>query len=132
MQFSLLNNTHPRCTIMNHSCEPNCVWIFNGKAMVVRTVSNISSNDQVKLMTTDAFEVTAFFSKLFISYIAQLDCCRNRRACLRDHYAFECSCVRCTREEGNDEEVEHTMTTIKSSERLYNTQIGNGCYITLS
>ena len=63
-------------------------------------------------------------NKLFISYIAQVDSCSSRRACLRDHYAFECTCVRCAREEGNDEEVERNMTTIKANEQLYKTLIG--------
>lgn len=63
-------------------------------------------------------------TKLFISYIALVESCSHRRACLLDHYAFECTCVRCRREEGNDGEVERNMATIKANEQLYNTQIG--------
>ncbi|KAL5496865.1 hypothetical protein EMCRGX_G013235 [Ephydatia muelleri] len=63
--------------------------------------------------------------QLFISYIALVESCSHRRACLLDHYTFECTCVRCKREEGNDGEVERNMATIKANEQLYNTQIEN-------
>ncbi|KAL5496874.1 hypothetical protein EMCRGX_G013245 [Ephydatia muelleri] len=96
------------CTMMNHSCEPNCAWSFDGKAMVIHAVTDISADEQ-----------------LFISYIALVESCSHRRACLLDHYAFECTCVRCRREEGNDGEVERNMATIKANEQLYNTQIEN-------
>lgn len=119
-----------RCTIMNHSCEPNCTWSFDGKAMVIRAVTNILTDEQV-LLATDLhttfhplFLFFFFLTKLFISYIALVESCNHRRACLLEHYAFECNCVRCRREEGIDGEVERNMATIKANEQLYKTQIG--------
>ena len=114
---------------MNHSCEPNCSWSFDGNAMVIRAITDISADEQVisaKDPTTlqSIFCLLFLFPKLFISYIALVESCSHRRACLLDHYAFECTCVRCRREEGKDVDVERNMTTIKANEQLYKTQIG--------
>ena len=33
--------------MLNHSCEPNCVWVSDGRNMVVRTVRDVAAGEQV-------------------------------------------------------------------------------------
>ena len=33
--------------MLNHSCEPNCVWVSDGRNMVVRTVRDVAVGEQV-------------------------------------------------------------------------------------
>lgn len=33
--------------MLNHSCEPNCVWVSDGRTMVIRTVKDVAAGEQV-------------------------------------------------------------------------------------
>ena len=61
--------------MMNHSCEPNCAWSFDGKAMVIRAVTDISADEQVILLR-DLHSELSLSSVVFFLYKAfhQLHC----------------------------------------------------------
>lgn len=38
---------YPSASLLNHSCQPNCVAVFAGKDMLVRAVRDIPSGGEV-------------------------------------------------------------------------------------
>lgn len=62
--------------MMNHSCEPNCAWSFDGKAMVIHAVTDISADEQVILLRDLHSELSLSSGVVFFKYKAfyQLHC----------------------------------------------------------
>ncbi|KAL9706736.1 hypothetical protein quinque_010254 [Culex quinquefasciatus] len=73
-------------SIMDHSCRPNAVAIFDGCNLNVRLLE-------------DYHGAEIDFSKIFISYIDLLNPTDVRRDMLRKRYYFECGCERCRDEQ---------------------------------
>ncbi|PKI38461.1 hypothetical protein CRG98_041160 [Punica granatum] len=71
---------YPVISIINHSCLPNAVLVFEGTAAVVRTVQHISGGSEVS-----------------ISYIETARSTMTRLKALKEQYFFTCSCPRCDR-----------------------------------
>ncbi|XP_031390525.1 histone-lysine N-methyltransferase ASHR1 isoform X2 [Punica granatum] len=71
---------YPVISIINHSCLPNAVLVFEGTAAVVRTVQRISGGSEVS-----------------ISYIETARSTMTRLKALKEQYFFTCSCPRCDR-----------------------------------
>ncbi|KAK4745202.1 hypothetical protein SAY87_011514 [Trapa incisa] len=69
---------YPVISIINHSCLPNAVLVFEETAAVVRAVQYISSGSEVS-----------------ISYIETAGSTITRQKALKEQYFFTCSCPRC-------------------------------------
>ncbi|XP_021737875.1 histone-lysine N-methyltransferase ASHR1-like isoform X1 [Chenopodium quinoa] len=69
---------YPVISIINHSCLPNAVLMFEGKQAVVRAVQPIPKGTEV-----------------LISYIETAGSTMTRQKALKEQYLFSCSCPRC-------------------------------------
>ncbi|KNA09525.1 hypothetical protein SOVF_152750 [Spinacia oleracea] len=69
---------YPVISVINHSCLPNAVLMFEGKTAVVRAVQPIPKGSEV-----------------LISYIETAGSTMTRQKALNEQYFFNCSCPRC-------------------------------------
>lgn len=69
----------PLVSIINHSCSPNAVLVFEEKMAVVRAMENISKDSEVT-----------------ISYIETAGSTLTRQKSLKEQYLFHCQCARCS------------------------------------
>nr|XP_006817727.1 PREDICTED: histone-lysine N-methyltransferase SMYD3-like [Saccoglossus kowalevskii] len=69
---------YPSASLLNHSCDPNCVAVFNGTDLCIRAVKPISVGDEC-----------------VISYIEMMSTTSERREHLQDQYYFQCVCHAC-------------------------------------
>ncbi|KAL0969326.1 hypothetical protein UPYG_G00225600 [Umbra pygmaea] len=70
---------YPSMSLLNHDCRPNCVMLFQGTTLHLRSVRDIHPTEE-----------------LTISYIGVLSPTRERRAQLLDQYHFICQCQLCS------------------------------------
>ncbi|KAL8777903.1 MAG: hypothetical protein Q9194_002292 [Teloschistes cf. exilis] len=89
---------------LNHSCDPNCVFIFSGRSLSVRSLGLIPAGGE-----------------LTISYIDTTMSCRERQRTLKANYYFDCSCPYCNaslscREHDIPEPLKAKMTADKISQ----------------
>ncbi|XP_077213980.1 SET domain group 37 isoform X2 [Tasmannia lanceolata] len=71
---------YPIISIINHSCMPNSVLVFEGRLAVVRAVEPIAKGDEVS-----------------ISYIEIAASTMTRQKALKEQYHFTCTCPRCVK-----------------------------------
>ncbi|XP_057975006.1 histone-lysine N-methyltransferase ASHR1 isoform X3 [Malania oleifera] len=69
---------YPVISVINHSCAPNSVLMFEGKVAVVRAVQHIPRGSEV-----------------LISYIETAGSTMTRKKALKEQYFFTCTCPRC-------------------------------------
>ncbi|KAK9271392.1 hypothetical protein L1049_026982 [Liquidambar formosana] len=69
---------YPVISIINHSCLPNSVLVFEGRLAVVRAVQHIPKGTEV-----------------LISYIETAGSTMTRQKALKEQYLFTCRCPRC-------------------------------------
>ncbi|XP_041038936.1 histone-lysine N-methyltransferase SMYD3 isoform X4 [Carcharodon carcharias] len=69
---------YPSMSLLNHSCDPNCVIVFEGKQLQLHAVRQIQANEE-----------------LTISYIDVMATSQERRRQLEKQYCFACDCRRC-------------------------------------
>ncbi|EOA98398.1 SET and MYND domain-containing protein 3, partial [Anas platyrhynchos] len=69
---------YPSMSLLNHSCDPNCVIIFEGYQLLLRSVREIQIGEE-----------------LTISYIESLMPTSERQKQLMRQYCFECDCHLC-------------------------------------
>ncbi|KAK4370441.1 hypothetical protein RND71_009916 [Anisodus tanguticus] len=69
---------YPVVSIINHSCLPNSVLIFEERMAVVRAVQHIPKGTEVS-----------------ISYIEMAGSTATRQKALKEQYLFSCTCIRC-------------------------------------
>ncbi|PIA27178.1 hypothetical protein AQUCO_08200002v1 [Aquilegia coerulea] len=69
---------YPVVSIINHSCLPNSVLVFEGSLAVVRAVEPIPKGTEV-----------------LISYIETAGSTATRQKALKEQYLFTCTCSRC-------------------------------------
>ncbi|KAK9993553.1 hypothetical protein SO802_023256 [Lithocarpus litseifolius] len=69
---------YPVISIINHSCLPNSVLVFEGRLAVIRAVQHIPQGAEVS-----------------ISYIDTTGSTMTRQKALKEQYLFTCSCPRC-------------------------------------
>lgn len=69
---------YPVISIINHSCHPNCILLFEGKQAYIRAIEEISEGTEVTVSYVELGENTA-----------------TRQKNLRDQYFFDCTCLRC-------------------------------------
>ncbi|XP_057532445.1 histone-lysine N-methyltransferase ASHR1 [Amaranthus tricolor] len=81
---------YPVVAIINHSCLPNAVLIFEGRTAVVRAVQHIPKGTEVE-----------------ISYIEIAGSTMTRQKALKKQYFFSCSCPHCMKQ-GQSEDIEES------------------------
>ncbi|PHT45546.1 Histone-lysine N-methyltransferase ASHR1 [Capsicum baccatum] len=77
---------YPVVSIINHSCLPNSVLIFEGRLAVIRAVQHIPKGTEVS-----------------ISYIEMAGTTATRQKALKEQYLFSCTCIRCVKLGQNDD-----------------------------
>lgn len=83
---------YPVVSLINHSCFPNAVLIFEGKLAVIRAVQRIPKNTEV-----------------LISYIDTAGSTMTRQKTLKEQYFFTCTCSRCVKL-GQPEDIQESAT----------------------
>uniref|UniRef100_A0A452J5Y6 [histone H3]-lysine(4) N-trimethyltransferase n=1 Tax=Gopherus agassizii TaxID=38772 RepID=A0A452J5Y6_9SAUR len=73
---------YPSMSLLNHSCDPNCVIVFEGRQLLLRSVREIQIGEE-----------------LTISYIESLMPSSERQKHLKRQYCFECNCLLCKTQE---------------------------------
>ncbi|KAH8149607.1 uncharacterized protein LAJ45_06237 [Morchella importuna] len=68
----------PLASLMNHSCDPNSVMVFDGRTVSVRALREIAKDEEIT-----------------ISYIDNTNPTSRRRSELQGRYFFTCSCQKC-------------------------------------
>ena len=68
----------PKLCLINHSCAPNAVTVFDGPKLAVRALNRIKKGEEV-----------------FISYIDSSSVFKLRQGELQDRYFFTCKCSKC-------------------------------------
>ncbi|XP_059631872.1 histone-lysine N-methyltransferase ASHR1 isoform X1 [Cornus florida] len=81
---------YPIVSIINHSCLPNSVLVFEGKLAVVRAVQHIPKGTEV-----------------MISYIETAGSTMTRQKALKEQYFFTCKCSRCIKV-GQHEDIQES------------------------
>ncbi|XP_057502364.1 LOW QUALITY PROTEIN: histone-lysine N-methyltransferase ASHR1 [Actinidia eriantha] len=81
---------YPIISIINHSCFPNSVLVFEGRVAVIRAVQRIPKGTEV-----------------LISYIETAGSTTTRQKALREQYFFSCACPRCIKE-GNSDDIQES------------------------
>ena len=76
-------------SLLDHSCRANCVCIFNGCNLKLKTITSIMKGE-----------------KLTISYIDVMDTTSNRRTELVNNYYFICDCASCLDSDRDDQMVQ--------------------------
>lgn len=69
---------YPSMSLLNHSCDPNCVIVFEGTCLHLRTVKEIPQGEELTISYIDV---------KMPSHMRQLQCQRQ--------YCFTCDCDRC-------------------------------------
>ncbi|XP_078085645.1 histone-lysine N-methyltransferase SMYD3 isoform X2 [Mustelus asterias] len=69
---------YPSVSLLNHSCDPNCVIVFEGKHLRLHAVRQIEVDEE-----------------LTVSYIDVMATSQDRRRQLTKQYCFACDCKRC-------------------------------------
>uniref|UniRef100_A0A2N9F3I1 MYND-type domain-containing protein n=1 Tax=Fagus sylvatica TaxID=28930 RepID=A0A2N9F3I1_FAGSY len=81
---------YPVVSIINHSCSPNSVLVFEGRLAVIRAVQYIPQGAEV-----------------FISYIEIAGSTMTRQKALKEQYLFTCMCPRCIKV-GQSDDIEES------------------------
>lgn len=84
--FAILNvylglGLYQTIAFLNHSCNPNCIAVFNGSTCDIRSIRNIELEEE-----------------LCISYTELMRPQSVRQEELKKQYYFECTCSRCLKE----------------------------------
>ncbi|XP_038617029.1 histone-lysine N-methyltransferase SMYD3 isoform X1 [Tachyglossus aculeatus] len=69
---------YPSMSLLNHSCDPNCVIVFEGTSLFLRAVREIQTGEE-----------------LTICYLDVLLPSQERQKQLKEQYCFACDCIRC-------------------------------------
>ncbi|KAJ8290595.1 hypothetical protein GJAV_G00015040 [Gymnothorax javanicus] len=70
---------YPSMSLLNHSCSPNCVMVFEGRMLQLRAVKNIRPLEELTISYTDVMMPS-----------------QDRKEQLKDQYYFLCECEGCT------------------------------------
>jgi len=77
---SLGTGLYLAASIVDHSCNPNAVAVFEGTTITIRALEDFPILD---------------WSKIFISYVDLMKLPEERQMELNDTYYFVCQCTRC-------------------------------------
>ncbi|XP_030853046.1 histone-lysine N-methyltransferase SMYD3-like [Strongylocentrotus purpuratus] len=127
--FSIYNNDliaiasgiYLRASMVNHSCDPNCTWVFDGRKLQLRTVKDVTEGEECT-----------------ISYIDNINPTKERQAELEKRYHFTCKCVRCVEEinslepgDGLSKELRGLKKSLEQIEDLEESQDILRCHLSL-
>ncbi|XP_068088168.1 histone-lysine N-methyltransferase SMYD3 isoform X2 [Hyperolius riggenbachi] len=105
---------YPSMSLLNHSCDPNCVIVFEGTCLQLRTVKKITKGQEMT-----------------ISYIDVKMPTHQRQAQLNRQYCFSCDCHRCLTKDkdedmlaGDIEISKEVECSIKTLEELHSQNKG--------
>ncbi|KAI5058228.1 hypothetical protein GOP47_0026398 [Adiantum capillus-veneris] len=76
---------YPVISIVNHSCHPNCILLFERKKAYVRAIQEIGQGTEITVSYVDLGESTS-----------------TRLQNLRKQYFFDCTCARCLSQDPSD------------------------------
>ena len=76
---SLGTGIYKTASMINHSCDPNCIALFNGPDICVRSIKEINPGDE-----------------LFLTYVSLISPLEVRQSDLKEGYMFDCKCDVCT------------------------------------
>lgn len=82
---SLGTGVYKTASFINHSCDPNCIALFNGPDISIRCIKNIASGEE-----------------LLMGYVNTLAPTELRKAELLEGYMFTCTCDVCSGKQLND------------------------------
>ncbi|XP_041418692.1 histone-lysine N-methyltransferase SMYD3 isoform X2 [Xenopus laevis] len=91
---------YPSMSLLNHSCDPNCVIVFEGTCLLLRTVKEIPKGEE-----------------LTISYIDVKMPTQGRRDQLQRQYSFTCDCHRCLIRDKDEDMLAGDADTSREVER---------------
>ncbi|KAL3689824.1 hypothetical protein R1sor_016133 [Riccia sorocarpa] len=83
---------YPVISIINHSCAPNTVLLFNGKRGIVRALQKIEKGTEVT-----------------VSYVELAGSTKTRQLALKEQYYFVCQCKRCRKMETEEGIIEDAI-----------------------
>ncbi|XP_067844728.1 histone-lysine N-methyltransferase SMYD3 isoform X1 [Heptranchias perlo] len=92
---------YPSMSLLNHSCDPNSVIVFEGKQLQLHAVRQIQADEE-----------------LTVSYIDVMATSQERRRQLEKQYCFTCDCNRCETADKDADMLageEHSWKEIKES-----------------
>uniref|UniRef100_A0A6P5JU52 [histone H3]-lysine(4) N-trimethyltransferase n=1 Tax=Phascolarctos cinereus TaxID=38626 RepID=A0A6P5JU52_PHACI len=69
---------YPSMSLLNHSCDPNCVIVFEGPSLFLRAVRNIKPGEELTICYLDVLMPSA-----------------ERQKQLKEQYCFDCDCPLC-------------------------------------
>ncbi|XP_074078949.1 histone-lysine N-methyltransferase SMYD3 isoform X2 [Macrotis lagotis] len=69
---------YPSMSLLNHSCDPNCVIVFEGPNLFLRAVRNIQLGEELTICYLDVLMPTV-----------------ERQKQLKEQYCFDCDCPLC-------------------------------------
>ena len=73
---------------LNHSCEPNCIAVFNSRTCEIRSIKNIEKGEELCISYTELMRPQSVRGKV-----------------LKEQYYFDCTCSRCLKEIGEGTEM---------------------------
>eukprot|EP00899_Mesostigma_viride_P022154 jgi/Mesvir1/3122/Mv05562-RA.1 len=79
---------YPIAALLNHSCDPSAILLFDGVQGVLHALKDIAVGDEV-----------------CISYVELAASTPSRRKELAEQYFFTCNCLRCVDTEGTDADL---------------------------
>ncbi|KAM9316757.1 histone-lysine N-methyltransferase SMYD3 [Gastrophryne carolinensis] len=91
---------YPSMSLLNHSCDPNCVIVFEGTCLQLRTVKKIDKSEE-----------------LTISYIDVKMPSDLRQIQLQRQYCFRCDCNRCLSKDKDEDMLSGDINSSKDMER---------------
>lgn len=113
-------------TFINHSCNPNCIAVFDGHTVKIRTVRNIKPDEQVsiqKLIRAGQLSYKLHWSKLFIGYCDLLDTGERRQEYLQKYHLFQCGCNRCSDEERDGSPMTSSVGVVYYAQLINTTEL---------
>ncbi|XP_075059652.1 histone-lysine N-methyltransferase SMYD3 isoform X2 [Mixophyes fleayi] len=95
---------YPSMSLLNHSCDPNCVIVFEGIRMHLRAVKEIPKGEELTISYIDV---------KMPSHMRQMQCQRQ--------YCFTCDCYRCLSKDKDEDMLAGDEDASKEMERLFTT-----------
>ncbi|XP_030853823.1 histone-lysine N-methyltransferase SMYD3-like [Strongylocentrotus purpuratus] len=79
--IGIADGIYLRASMLNHSCDPNCVVVFDGRKLQLRAIKDVREGEECT-----------------ISYVDVSEPAKERQAELKERYHFTCKCVKCIEE----------------------------------
>ena len=84
------------CSLVNHSCKPNCYFVFVDNQRKEDSGSNRDKKLQLKLVENRPITER---DELFVNYVPQKKQFQERQDALAQQWGFTCQCESCLKQE---------------------------------